>query len=51
MFTRLADKTGAVLPPGAVLPQVTLLKALFAFAILLSISLSILASDVGMHPK
>ena len=25
--------------------------ALFAFANLLSISLSILASDVGMHPK
>ena len=26
-------------------------KALFAFANLLSISLSIFASDVGMHPK
>ena len=26
-------------------------KALFAFSKLLSISLSILASDVGMHPK
>ncbi|KAK2156222.1 hypothetical protein NP493_1988g00024 [Ridgeia piscesae] len=25
VFTRLADKTGAVLPPGAVLTQVTLL--------------------------
>ena len=29
----------------------SLSKALFAFACLLSTSLSMLASDVGMHPK